>query len=969
MDDEDCFMLSHSTYHSLDSFGELSRVSSGMSLFIVHHNLRSFSRNYDELSSFLSEFNRDVDILVLTETWSSRANVGCIAGYNGYHSYRTDRVGGGVSVYVRETLNSSVIGDLTVNRDVIETCSVKVYNGSNFLYIIGVYRPPGDAGLDDFNRTFVSLLENSIIMRSNVFVLGDFNVDLLNLNPRTQTFVDSMRSLFLLPLITVPTRVTDTSETLIDNIWTNQLCIIHCGVFPVDISDHFPIFALPIFNTQRQTITHHFRDHSKRSLDELAVRVSDAVRIFANKNETGFNSRVEVFLNQFTSCYCECCPLRSKVLPLNSIRKPWITSDLRSMIKQKHNLFSQYRMGSVDFSFYNNFKNLVNKKLRACKREFFVNKFNNACNSSRSMWKSLRVLIGSKGNKPSIKLNIGEDEIDDPLIVASEFNEYFTGIANEIEAGIPVPNVDPLSYMGECGQDQSFYAFPSTSEEVSTVIRSFKNKGAALSEVPTFIYKFVCNIISPVIPEFFNESLTTGIFPDILKTARVVPIYKSGDSASVNNYRPISTLSVLSKIFESLMHRRVTSYIDKFRILADCQFGFRARSCTADAVTEYVDNVCSALDRKEHFVTVFLDFSKAFDTVDHAILIRKLDMLGFRGPINEWFRSYLSERRQCVSVGGVTSEYKSINRGVPQGSILGPVLFILYINDMHKACNLKFVHYADDTTVFISGANLAQLSETLNEELKKIDFWLQANRLSLNVSKSRVMITSKHSVPVLPAFKMRDVALKQTSTMKFLGVILDNNLSFRQHCSSVISALSRSLGVMRRIAPYISKKAIISLYYSLIYSKLTYAVVAWGNSSVVASKRILSIQRQFLKLLNFGTFSIDLFHRYSVLKFCYIYRYFCVIKLFNILIGSHRYFLNKTMLYQIDPQHLTRSVDAGILTNVYCRTSVSQRNFLYQGIKYWNELPLSIRMLSNSKLFKNHVRKHYLLQQSLSDDP
>ena len=303
-----------------------------------------------------------------------------------------------------------------------------------------------------------------------------------------------------------------------------------------------------------------------------------------------------------------------------------------------------------------------------------------------------------------------------------------------------------------------------------------------------------------------------GIFPVCLKNARVIPIFKSGDAKSVKNYRPISMLPFLSKVFERLMSKRLNSFLTKSNILCSHQFGFRKNSCTSDAILEFLDNTYSSLDRKENILAVFLDFSKAFDTVNHEILLLKMNHLGIRGNMLSWFRSYLHNRRQKVFVAGHLSEAAEITMGVPQGSVLGPILFLLYINDMSRSSSLlKFVHFADDTTVFFANKCMKHVHSVMNEELIKVDEWLKSNRLSLNVSKTSYMLVS-HNANVNDAnfISIRGNILNRVNCVKFLGVLLDDKLNFTSHVNNVATKISKSIGVIRRVSHLIQSRELLN---------------------------------------------------------------------------------------------------------------------------------------------------------------
>lgn len=964
-EDDGDIIVAQCSYYSISSFNDYVSHCGG-NFFMIHLNVRSFRRNFDEFVIYLNNLDCKFQVIVLTETWFSKDFVGHVSGYSAFHSYRNNRGGGGVSIFVSDTLTSHPIDNLQINCDHLESVSVRVRHGNDTIYVMGIYRPPDDAGIDAYIEKCQDLFSSFGLFNKRVYILGDFNINMLDFDNRRRKFSDLMSSQFLLPLIDLPTRVTENSETLLDNVWTNDLSIVDSGVFQADITDHFPIFVSFTLGTPKETFIKYFRDHSDISLAKL----TDTLQCFALEFDSVefhcINGKVNYFLSQFFSIYNDCCPVRSKCVTVKSITKPWINSHLRSLIGKKHKLFNRYKAGSCSFHDYNSFKNSVTRELKKTKRKYYFNKFNSV-GDSRGVWKILKKLLNkSKPKGSELALKIGNEMVTNAVDVSREFNEYFSSVADTISQSIPVTNVDPLSYMRSTSFHESFFIHPSSSEEVVGVIGFLKRKGSRLDEISSFIYKHLSHIIAPLISHLFNESVASGLFPDALKQARVVPVFKKGDRTQACNYRPISTISVLSKIFEYLILSRLQKFLNTNSILNACQFGFRPNLSTSDAVCEFLGNAYDSIDDKNFTVCVFLDFAKAFDTVNHQILLNKLYKYGIRGLSNDWFRSYLFDRRQCVSVDSGKSEFATVNCGVPQGSILGPMLFLLYINDMVECCNANLVHYADDTTYYMTGSSLDILIETINSDLENVDTWLRANMLSLNIDKTKAIVISKRlrSYVDVDAIRIRGRDIEYTECINFLGVHIDRDLSFRLHRSKVVSKLSSSLGIMRRLSAIVAPRAMVKLYFALFYSHLTYALNAWGNVSKVTTDKISSLQRHVVELLGDQYSNVgDILQNYSLLRYSHVIKYFCLVNLFRILNGTNSYFLQKIIDIQPCHSYNSRGVECELLNNVYCRTSTSQHNFIYHAIRYWNDLPLDIRKLSDLVVFKRTLKRYLLKDQ------
>jgi hypothetical protein len=338
-------------------------------------------------------------------------------------------------------------------------------------------------------------------------------------------------------------------------------------------------------------------------------------------------------------------------------------------------------------------------------------------------------------------------KVTDKLSIADNFNKYFTMLGSNLASKILPATVPFQEYLSNNlpNNSKSFSLFLTDVTEVTNIVSDIKNSmSEGCDGLPSSILKQIFHPIAAVITKIINVSFLAGIFPDALKIAKICPIFKSGDKHTLSNFRPISVLPSFSKIFEKIMYKRLNDYLTKYTMLSPNQYGFRKGYSCYMALLDMHYNISTALDRKEYAAGVFLDLSKAFDTVDHAILIKKLEHYGIRGTPLNLFISYLSCRKQYVSFRGTNSYLSTVICGVPQGSTLGPLLFLLYINDI-TSCSavLKFILFADDTNIFFSHKDINILIKTLNQELLKLSMWFRANKLSLNVLKTNFMFFGK----------------------------------------------------------------------------------------------------------------------------------------------------------------------------------------------------------------------------------
>ena len=480
------------------------------------------------------------------------------------------------------------------------------------------------------------------------------------------------------------------------------------------------------------------------------------------------------------------------------------------------------------------YRNKLNHLVKFSKNNYFIDYFNKNKRNINNIWSGIRKLISnkSKGCCVPSKLVIEGNDISDSKDIANAFNNFFTNVGNNLAQEIPSVNESPISFMSNF-QSNSFYIRQVSSEEVSEEIHKLNPaKSTGPYSIPIKILILIKDLISSPLQRIFNHSFESGIVPEKFKLANVIPIHKKGSELCVENYRPISLLSVFNKLLEKLMFSRLMSFINDNNILFNKQFGFRQQHSTIQAVLSIADKIQSSIDSSNFSCGIFLDLSKAFDTVNHKILLDKLSFYGIRGIALEWFESYLSNRKQFASIGNINSDTKSIPMGVPQGSVMGPLLFLLYLNDLPNCSNILDFHlFADDTNLFFSSKSLLDIETTVSGELELVHKWLCSNQLSLNIEKSNFVIfhAPQKKINLELNLKLHNQSLKQESSTKYLGVLIDENLNWKSHVSQIEGKIKRGIGVISRLRRTVTKSILLNLYYSLIYPYLIYGLIAWGK--------------------------------------------------------------------------------------------------------------------------------------------
>ena len=566
------------TYYQLDDMDNLDNADCN-SLGVIHINIRSLHKNLDEFMLKLDIIKCKFDVIILSETWFETHDESFqLQGFNAFHSIRHDRKGGGVTALVRNHLAAYSISDLTCSDSVFESIGICITMSKN-IYIVGTYRPPS-CSLAEFNYNYFHMIKNSESHNETCILIGDFNVDTIeeSLDSELSSFVDNLQSEFFIPLINIPTRITSSTASCIDHIYTNCTLPIVSGVFDALVSDHCAIFCIiPIPNSNLNELKMiKFREHSDHNVNRMCESIERNLANFNAYNSFGIDDRVRIFQNIVYKCYDQTCKIKTKYISLKRLSSPWLTDALISCIKKKHRLYKLSFHGIYEMNAYKNYRNTLQKIILNAKRNYYLNKFESSKYDPKSSWKLINNLLkpGKKNNEWKIKNE--NNTITNKQIISDLFNNYVAKVPVELASKIPTVQQNPLSFINPCVN--SFVYFDATSVEIENTINAFKSKSSSLYEVPSMIYKRISRLVSPIIADLINCSVLQGQFPDSLKTARVTPIHKTGSKTLHTNYRPISSLPFLSKIFEKVMHKRIVNFATKFHFFFLINLAFSPKS-------------------------------------------------------------------------------------------------------------------------------------------------------------------------------------------------------------------------------------------------------------------------------------------------------------------------------------------------------------------------------------------------------
>jgi Txe/YoeB family toxin of Txe-Axe toxin-antitoxin module len=986
-----CEFLENCKYYNSDSFN--IKIGNCQSTFsIISMNIRSASKNLDEFLSFLHILNHSFSFIGLVETWFTKENVETfsIGGYSHEFLCRENKRGGGISLFIsNKILNYKIRTDLSKINENYECLFVEV-DKSVFKtpknVIVGLlYRMP-NTDINIFNDDIEKIYSETINKENKIiYFMGDTNINLLNEQSHelTAEFSNINYSHSVMPLINKPTRICSTSSTLIDNIFTNNInSNMYVGLFLTGITDHLPIFMInnefQLDNKEEIKFIYKrvFNERNYTTYTQL-LETTDFSMIY---NEENAQTAFTVFHNKLLTIFNTAFPV-SKINIRYKNRKPWLTEGLKKSIKIKNNLYvKQLKYGSIEFKEkYKKFRNKLNHLLRIAEKKHISDLLEKYKFNMKKTWGVMKDVI-NKNNKPTNCTVFKQNDklINDKDDICNSFNNFFINIGNTLEKKIPQSNRSPLDFMYGSFTNNLFLN-PVNESEILLIINKMKsNSSPGWDEITSdSIKKTHIYLLQPLV-YLLNLSLSQGIFPQELKIASVVPIFKNSDRSKFSNYRPVSVLPAFSKIFERVFYNRLLEFLTKYDVLNSNQFGFKKNHPTHMALILLVDKIVDALEKGEYVIGVFLDFSKAFDTVNHDILLKKLHYYGVRGIAYDWIKSYLSQRTQYVKYENHKSSHDTICCGVPQGSILGPLLFLIYINDLvYVSRELYFVLFADDTNVFLSGKNINDVVNRINNELLSIVEWLKANRLSLNIDKTKYMIF-KPKRQILSSnveVKLSGFAIEEVTNIKFLGVVLDNKLNFKEHLSYICKKVSKCIGILYKARQFINHTGLIILYNSCFYPYVSYCIHVWGGTFKTYMKPLEILQRKavrcicFLRKFDVKNDNNDSVSKYindlSILKLENIYYMELILFMYKYTVKSlPKIFLNHFTYNNDIHNYNTRS--ANQLRVIRYESALGQNSFHYNATKIWNEVGDKIYKENENKsykCFKKNVKLHLLQKQ------
>ena len=826
---------------------DISKTSSPLDsctnrVVFCHLNAQCLRNKMDELRSILTNAKRPA-IFGISETWLESDVPDGEVAIPSYKLFRRDRKsrGGGVLLYVPERCKSKRRLDL--EDDEIECVWVEVRLNKMTILLGNMYRPP-NADLSVFSN-FEVMMERVAAECRDVVLMGDLNINLLTPSSQTDRLLLITSENNLKQLISEPTRITDHSQTLLDVLFTSSPDVFSSsGATECVGSDHLMIFGehkeevkLP---AKVCTVRSFKKCEEKALLSDLGSAPWQVMDSFDDVND-----KLSYWMTLFLSVVDKHAPLMKVRMKTKNQDDDWIDSGLRSLMRSRNYYRKKHRKtrAEQDWHKFKAIRNEVNRRLRVAKSEYFRRVCKDISHQPRFTWRQLNTALGRKVNGAIDAINWGGRVLAQPSDIANGFVQHFSSSKQSSSTNLEC-HVQPIL--------SKFSFIPVSEEDVLKKLSQLdERKATGPDSLSAKLLRMVAPAISNSLTSILNASLSQGHFPTEWKEANVTPVPKSGDRNEVNNYRPVSVIPVLAKVFECIVYDQLFEYVEKNRILNEEQAGFRPNRSTQDVLLRATDDWKKALDLGQIVATVMIDLSKAFDTINHDLLLRKLNAYGIQNAELAWFTDYLSGRKQRVVLNSVPSEWARVTMGVPQGSILGPLLFLLFVNDLPDVVQETSINlFADDTAIYSADSDPSVLGERVEKDLGRVALWIHSNGLRLNVAKTQLMVLSRRgrreeadSVRV----KIGEVELQQQSCVRYLGVEIDRDLTWKAHIQKVYNQCMGKLAAIRRAGSYLPCHIRKLLYQAFVLPHLDYCSVVWNSCGATLGKRIERVQNYALR--------------------------------------------------------------------------------------------------------------------------
>jgi hypothetical protein len=922
------------------------------STYLCHINIRSLSvRKKLEIENSLKD---KCDIITLSETFfnnKTTINDYAITGFKPIECLnRSSGTGGGVAVYVKNHIIALRRRDLEVDNLEAMWVELRIFN--NKLLVCVCYRPPG-SGVEFWDLLRDSVDNAKLTRIQNIVITGDLNSDPTTFHgEKLERFVNS-NNMYM--HIHEPTRITATSSTILDQIISNNPRLVTSTWIepPISTNDHCTVFGELQLKTKKDPPYYRLMWQFSRADREGLLNYMDNL----DWNECFISEDVNEVSNLWTAKLLSAAKLfiPHKLVMVRPYDKPFYSSHLRNMKRNVLRAFKKAkRLGyEVLWDRYHELNNKYHDEVNLAKENYDkkrnISLRDNSAKSKKTWWKTVKQLLGFSKDSSIPSLVDGTSVVTDNKGKAELLNNFFTSHSNVDTSGANLPDNMHVP-------QQTISTVILNEKEVVDIIQSLDpEKAIGPDGVSPKLLKICAPMIAPSLTKLFNLSLKTCKFPNSWKFANVMPIFKKGDTSDVNNYRPVSLLSCLSKVFEKAIFKHVFNFLRENLVISIHQSGFLPGDSTINQLVNLYHTFSKALDDKKDVHIVFCDISKAFDRVWHDGLLYKLKKVGISGDLLHWFNDYLKNRKQKVVLNGQASTYSDIRAGVPQGSVLGPLLFLIYINDIVDNVNGNIKLFADDTVLFIDVDKDDTAKEVLQQDLQALLDWSNQWLVKFNSTKTVQMKMSLKKCVTIPELLMGNSKLENMESHKHLGLTISNNLSWKKHINNICIRANRQLDIMKRLKYSVDRRTLEIVYFSFIRPLLEYGSVIWDNCDQIDATLIENVQLDAGRVVSGairGT-SHDAIYRELGWEPLKIRRERQQILLFHKMIyGQCPEYLIQLVPGRGTNLHNYNTRNQTNLLTMRCRTEQYRQSFIPKLVRLWNLLPKETTSIDDFSMFK-----------------
>lgn len=953
---------------TMQQCNEVFKINNFASNFkIMHCNIRSIHKNLDELKILLCQMTEPFECIVLTETHHIEyLGMYDIDGYSILYNNGLLNQNDGVVIYLR---NNLIYDYEIVLFHEISLIEVQITYQSQKIYLLAAYRSPSLEPMQFNMDLYYHLLSIKTANYNYSILIGDINIDILNKSEHAHKYLDILSEFGFLSTINNYTRVQQNTRSCIDHIFLNTKHNYELAlplIIKTNITDHY-ITTLQIITEDHKynsikTDSKYLKYTNFKKLSSTLQSTNWAQLYRTRDSESATNIFVQIIKNSI-----QICTVYKKVRHKNVKRKDWITNGLVKSINYRNELYINLKKNPQDNALkteYNNYKKNLVKLINKTKTNYYKQQIEQNKHNKQYLWNTVNKL---KKNDNKNQINTIKNKQNQILKshyeIANEFNETYIEMGKKLADNI-TPDQSFIS--NNRVLLNSFYLLPTDKDEVYNTIKSLKNKkSTGIDGISVKIIKETANFIIEPLTYVINLIFDTNTVPSIFKTSVIKPIYKKGDKSSCQNYRPISIITNFAKIFEKILKSRLDSYISKYKIISTKQYGFQKGLSTQDAISYLTDNIYRTIDKGLPSLAIFLDLAKAFDTVTFPLLLNTLENIGIRGNSLSLLSSYIIDRKQCVEVNSIKSDFQTVKYGVPQGTVLGPLLFVLYINDLFlmESCG-DILTFADDTVIYYVDQTWQELKTKAENDFLNIKKWFDSRILTLNFDKTFFLpfASYKNSLPEFQSLTITDrdnsLIIHRTDTIKYLGIYIDSHLKWDVHINYVVKKLRSLIPIFKYLKDILPRDNLLTIYYSLVESHINYGILGWGGVNKTILNYLELTQKRIIKIM----FKKDL--SFPTDELYYETKLFDARKLFYYAICVNQY-KNKKDLINISHNYHTRQNSEHYKVE-FMRKTIGQRNFKYLSPKIYSSLPHEVKTSKTLNIFKIRC-KMYISQRSRID--